>query len=355
VRIASSLSNTSASWRSRGRDGAAAEAEADAGERRDGLPRRWGAEGNLPVVPAGQGQHQAGQAWYVNTGSFILDRFTDGKPSRQANCEYVLFMMLDDIGTKSKEAAAGADVDHGDVARLVPVGLRLRRAAVQGRRSRRRHHRHRGRGLHRPRRDQRRAQLPHPRQRQPEAGRGRVHRAAGRVPPGPRVHCWSEICEALGVVPARPTPPGCRPSRSATRGRTASCKWLSDRGMVLSQRQPRGLVRRRLPEPCRAHGRPDRGPLLAAGSRVLLLSRPLRASGQRRVPEVGGRERRAEGRAGPARRPGSRAHEAMVRQDLPTEDVSRHGRRRHRRGGAQGVGPADQARVVRPLRLRPER
>ena len=44
------------------------------------------------------------EAWYGNTGSFIVDRFTEGKPSASsANCEYVLVMMLDDIGTKSKE------------------------------------------------------------------------------------------------------------------------------------------------------------------------------------------------------------------------------------------------------------
>jgi len=42
-------------------------------------------------------------AWYGNTGSFILDRFKDGKISASAaNCEYVLVMVLDDIGTKSK-------------------------------------------------------------------------------------------------------------------------------------------------------------------------------------------------------------------------------------------------------------
>ena len=47
---------------------------------------------------------KADEAWYGNTGSFIVDRFTDGKPSASsANCEYVLVMMLDDIGTKSKE------------------------------------------------------------------------------------------------------------------------------------------------------------------------------------------------------------------------------------------------------------
>jgi hypothetical protein len=44
-----------------------------------------------------------GEAWYINTASFIIDRFQDGKISASAaNCEYVLFMMLDDIGTKSK-------------------------------------------------------------------------------------------------------------------------------------------------------------------------------------------------------------------------------------------------------------
>jgi len=42
-----------------------------------------------------------GEAWYVNTGSFITERFVDGKPSAAAaNCDYVLFMMLDDVGTE---------------------------------------------------------------------------------------------------------------------------------------------------------------------------------------------------------------------------------------------------------------
>ena len=45
-----------------------------------------------------------GWAWYINTGSFIIDRFEGGKPAARAeNVEFVLFMMLDDIGTKSKE------------------------------------------------------------------------------------------------------------------------------------------------------------------------------------------------------------------------------------------------------------
>jgi hypothetical protein len=46
---------------------------------------------------------KANEAWYGNTASFIIDRFADGRVSASAaNCEYILVMMLDDIGTKSK-------------------------------------------------------------------------------------------------------------------------------------------------------------------------------------------------------------------------------------------------------------
>lgn len=42
-------------------------------------------------------------AIYGNTASFIIDRFKDGHPSASAaNCEYVLVMVLDDVGTKAK-------------------------------------------------------------------------------------------------------------------------------------------------------------------------------------------------------------------------------------------------------------
>jgi hypothetical protein len=42
-------------------------------------------------------------AWYANTACFILDRFKDGKVSAAASyCERVAFMVLDDVGTKSK-------------------------------------------------------------------------------------------------------------------------------------------------------------------------------------------------------------------------------------------------------------
>ena len=64
----------------------------------DGAPKA-----TFPSFMPDSAKIKPGQAWYVNTGSFILDRFEDGKPAAKAeNVEYVLFMMLDDIGTKSK-------------------------------------------------------------------------------------------------------------------------------------------------------------------------------------------------------------------------------------------------------------
>lgn len=43
-----------------------------------------------------------GDSIFINTGSFIMDRMPDKPSASVANCTHVLFMMLDDIGTKSK-------------------------------------------------------------------------------------------------------------------------------------------------------------------------------------------------------------------------------------------------------------
>ena len=47
-------------------------------------------------------RQREGESWYGNTASFILDRMGDRPSASAANCEYVLCMVLDDIGTKSK-------------------------------------------------------------------------------------------------------------------------------------------------------------------------------------------------------------------------------------------------------------
>jgi len=64
----------------------------------DGAPKA-----TFPAFMPDKAKIKDDEAWYINTGSFIVDRFKDGKPGAKGeNCEYVLFMMLDDIGTKSK-------------------------------------------------------------------------------------------------------------------------------------------------------------------------------------------------------------------------------------------------------------
>ena len=47
-------------------------------------------------------RRREGESWYGNTASFILDRMGDRPSASAANCEYVMVMVLDDIGTKSK-------------------------------------------------------------------------------------------------------------------------------------------------------------------------------------------------------------------------------------------------------------
>ena len=51
----------------------------------------------LPTAP-----RRAGGAWYVSSGSFILDRMTGGLSASTANCTHVTFIAVDDVGTKSK-------------------------------------------------------------------------------------------------------------------------------------------------------------------------------------------------------------------------------------------------------------
>jgi hypothetical protein len=47
-------------------------------------------------------KRKEGESWFLNTGSFIMDRMPDKPSASMSNCTHVLFMMLDDIGTKSK-------------------------------------------------------------------------------------------------------------------------------------------------------------------------------------------------------------------------------------------------------------
>jgi len=54
----------------------------------------------IPQLPSAP--RRAGGAWYVSSGSFILDRMTGGLSASAANCTHATFLGLDDVGTKSK-------------------------------------------------------------------------------------------------------------------------------------------------------------------------------------------------------------------------------------------------------------
>ena len=64
--------------------------------------KRDGSQVWIPYLPKNY-DPQAQGAWYANTGSFITDRFDNGKPKASKSCAtHVLCMVLDDVGTKSK-------------------------------------------------------------------------------------------------------------------------------------------------------------------------------------------------------------------------------------------------------------
>lgn len=68
-------------------------------------PLQFHADGAIKATwPAMLPTAKIGDNWaiYCNTASFIIDRFGDKPSASAANCEHILLMMLDDIGTKSK-------------------------------------------------------------------------------------------------------------------------------------------------------------------------------------------------------------------------------------------------------------
>ena len=70
------------------------------------IPPTYHANGAMkatwPAFRPSESRRKAGQAWYANTASYIEERMSDRVSASAANCEYVLVMVLDDIGTKSK-------------------------------------------------------------------------------------------------------------------------------------------------------------------------------------------------------------------------------------------------------------
>jgi hypothetical protein len=177
---------------------------------------------------------KAGQAWYGNTASFIVDRFVDGRVSASAaNCEYILVMMLDDIGTKSKtppieptwimETSEGsfqwgyAFVDQPTKAEFSAA---IRAIADAG---------YTDPGACNPVRNFR---LPGSVNLKPD----RNNFASRLVEFHPeREYTLQQICDALGVVPVEADSLTLRPIRLSDDGADDVMAWLSEQGLLLSR------------------------------------------------------------------------------------------------------------------------
>jgi len=175
-----------------------------------------------------------GQAFYGNTASFVVDRFTDGRVSARAdNCEYILVMMLDDIGTKSKvppiaptwimETSEGSfqwGYAFSDQPTKAEFSAAIRAIADAG---------YTDPGACNPVRNFR---LPGSVNLKPE----RNLFASRLVEFHPdREFTLPEICAALGVVPVEADSLTLRPIRLSDDGADDVMAWLSEQGLLLSR------------------------------------------------------------------------------------------------------------------------
>lgn len=180
-----------------------------------------------------------GRAWYGNTASFMTDRFADGRVSAgAANCEYILVMMLDDIGTKSKtppliptwimETSPGSHqwgYAFSDQPNKADFAAAIRAIADAG---------YTDPGACNPVRNFR---LPGSVNLKP--GRGNFESQLVSFNPE-REYTLEQICDALGVTPGESKCEDYKPIRLADDGNDDVMAWLSNNGMVLSKPNPEG-------------------------------------------------------------------------------------------------------------------
>jgi hypothetical protein len=198
------------------------------------------------VWPAFLPSKRIGADWavYANTASFIVDRFPDGKPSAAAaNCEYVLVMVLDDVGDPDKapnippleptwkmETSPGS-FQWGYVFSEQPskgeFSAAIRAVAEAG---------YTDPGACNPVRNFR---IPGSVNLKPNKA-GAVARLVEFEPT--REYTLDEICTALGVTPAPADTAEYRPIRVADDGADDVVQWLSQQGLVLSHANPQGWM-----------------------------------------------------------------------------------------------------------------
>jgi hypothetical protein len=177
---------------------------------------------------------KANEAWYGNTASFIIDRFADGRVSASAaNCEYILVMMLDDIGTKSKvppldptwimETSEGSfqwGYAFSDQPTKAEFSAAIRAIADAG---------YTDPGACNPVRNFR---LPGSVNLKPD----RNHFESRLVEFHPdREYSLPDICAALGVTPVEADSLTLRPIRLSDDGADDVMAWLSQQGLLLSR------------------------------------------------------------------------------------------------------------------------
>ena len=183
---------------------------------------------------------RAGEAWYGNTGSFILDRMKDGPSAARANCEYALVLMLDDVGTKSKtppapptwimETSAGnfqwgyAFSEQPTKGAFVAAFKAMAEAGYTDP------------GAGNPVRNFR---LPGSINLKPDRNKF----AARLVEFHPdREYTLPDLCAAMGVVPGPDDDGGPQPLRLADDGGDDVAAWLSDKGLVFSKPNSEGWM-----------------------------------------------------------------------------------------------------------------
>jgi hypothetical protein len=181
-------------------------------------------------------------ALYGNTASFIVDRFEEGRVSASAaNCEYVLVMVLDDVGDPEKapnvpaltptwkiETSPGS-FQWGYVFSEQPTkaefSAAIKAIAAAG---------YTDPGACNAVRNFR---IPGSINLKP----GKANFAALLAEFNPKVeYTLQEICNALGVVPGEVEADGPRPIRIADNGGDDVFAWLSEQGMVISKPNPEG-------------------------------------------------------------------------------------------------------------------
>jgi hypothetical protein len=186
-------------------------------------------------------RRKADQSWYGNTASFIIDRFHEGHVSASAaNCEYVLVMVLDDVGSdkapntpplaptwvmETSEGSFQWGYAFSEQPTKAEFSAAIKAIADAG---------YTDPGACNPVRNFR---LPGSVNIKP----GREKFEARLVSFDPKIgYTLPEICDALNVTPAEADSLTLKPIRLSDDGADDVMAWLSERGLVLARPNPEG-------------------------------------------------------------------------------------------------------------------